>query len=312
MDKFLLRNYDNLFRTFYNRRPMLENVNILRANIQCEFLLKLADQYDTLAVVRTYVEHHLLQFQSSLWESVAVLTHWYLHVSCMLRSKVIFKEALIHLVGIWYIFQEKPQSQFDIPESILDTAQRKVHELEENVSRVESQLFRLSLTTVQGEDVTPANDYLGWLVVSLFRQWLATSIKSQTGPARNSESESGDGRDSDDKNDIPPNLSICRVFRDIGSKSPSAYLDHHDCEEFLALNSQLYTRKNLADFERRMTELKFWARDLVRPLLRNNLELDVAKFNDSDIVRQDLTYFTCSTIEDSEFPWPLEPYIHYN
>ncbi|KAG5978572.1 hypothetical protein E4U56_000007 [Claviceps arundinis] len=290
MDKFLLRNYDNLFRTFYNRRPMLENVNILRANIQCEFLLKLADQYDALAVVRTYVEHHLLQFQSSLWESVAVLTHWYLHDSCMLRSKVIFKEALIHLVGIWYIFQEKPQSQFDIPESILDTAQRKVHELEENVSRVESQLFRLSLTTVQGEDVTPANDYLGWLV-------------------RN---ESGDGRDSDDKNDIPPNLSICRVFRDIGSKSPSAYLDHHDCEEFLALNSQLYTRKNLADFERRMTELKFWARDLVRPLLPNNLELDVAKFNDSDIPRQDLTYFTCSTIEDSEFPWPLEPYIHYN
>ncbi|KAG6187725.1 hypothetical protein E4U36_007647 [Claviceps purpurea] len=305
-DKFLLRNYDNFFRTFYNIRPMLVDADVYKAYDQCESLLNLADQYDALAVVRPCVEHHLLQFQSSLWESVAILTRSYLQFSCKLRSKVIFKEALIHIVGIWYLFQERPE--FEIPDSVLDTAERKVHELEENVSRVESQLFRLNLTTEQGEHVTPTNDHLGWLAVSLFRQWLADSTKPQI-----SESEGGDNHHSDDNNEYKtPPYSICRIFREIGSESPSNFLEHYGYEEFLALNPQLHTRENLVYFESRMADLRHLARRLVHPLLRSSLELDVDKFNASGLMRYELVYFTCSTIEDDEIPWPLEPYIPYN
>ncbi|KAG5948487.1 hypothetical protein E4U60_001635 [Claviceps pazoutovae] len=128
-DKFLLRNYDNLFRIFYNCRPMLVDADVDRAFHQCKSLLELADQYDALAVVRPYVEHHLLQFQSTLWKEIAIDARGYLQFSCMLRSKVIFKEALIHIVGIWYLFQERPE--FEIPDPVLDTAERKVHELED-------------------------------------------------------------------------------------------------------------------------------------------------------------------------------------
>ncbi|KAG5948489.1 hypothetical protein E4U60_001637 [Claviceps pazoutovae] len=315
-DKVLLRNYDNLFRIFYNCGPMLDNVDIDRATKECNFVLRLADQYDALAVVRPCVEHHLLQFQSTLWKEIAFDARGYLKLSYLARSKVIFKEALVHAVGSWCLFQYRPD--IDVPDFVLDIVEGKMHELQENISRVEDQLFRLSLTTEQGERVTPANDYLGWLVVSLFRQWLANNMKPQKSSAFNNESERDDGHHGDDNNIIIPSIvpsivpsifDTCRVYRILGSDSPSAFLGHKECEAFLTLIPQLCTPENLESFEKRMADLKAQARDLVRPLLHNNLELDVASANFS--YEDEPFYFMCTTVEDDDIPWPLDPYVSF-
>ncbi|KAG6227467.1 hypothetical protein E4U25_007855 [Claviceps purpurea] len=313
-DKALLRNYDNLFRIFYNCRPILENDDVLCARIECNFVLRLADQYDALAVVRPCVEHVLLQFQSRLWVSVARFSRNYLEFGYLARSKAIFKEALIHTVGKWYLcIPERPD--LDVPDFVLDIAEDKVYELQEKVSRVEGQLFRLSLTTEQGESVRPSNDYLGWLVVSLFRQWLAEKTKPRIWPAcynnesESDESESDKSHHSDEKNVIIPPIDIYYVYGMLGSDSPSAFLDHNDCEAFLALHTQLHTPENLVRFEKRMADLKAMARDLVRPLLHNSLEIDVASPNNSEETMYKPYYFTCTTVEDDDIPWPLDPYI---
>ncbi|KAG6191566.1 hypothetical protein E4U27_004441 [Claviceps purpurea] len=309
-DQVVLRNYDNLFRIIYNCRPMLDNVDTFRACMQCELLLKLADQYDALAVVGPCVEHHMLQFQSRLWKAMAKDVRGYFELGYLTRSKVIFKEALIHVVGRWYLSQKRPD--LDVPDFVLDIAEDKVCKLQEKASRVEYQLFRLSLTTEQGKRVRPAQDYLDWLVVSLFREWLADNTKPRILPAFTieSESESDNGHHSDDNIQyIPPTYSICQVYRDLGSDSPSAFLDHKDCEAFLALSPQLYTPENLDRFQKRMADLKALARDLVRPLLHNSLELDVDSPNVSYENFDKPFYFTCTTVEDDDIPWPLEPYI---
>ncbi|KAG5946322.1 hypothetical protein E4U59_004047 [Claviceps monticola] len=173
-------------------------------------------------------------------------------------------------------------------------------------------LFRIfyNCRPMLGEHVTSTKDYLGWLAVSLFRQWLAARTKPQI------ESEGGDNHHSDDNNEYneykTPPYSICRIFRNLGSHYPSTFLDHHDYEKFLALNPQLHTRENLVYFESRMADLKRLVLRLVYPLLCSNLELDVDKFNASGVMRHELIYFTCSTIEDDEIPWPLEPYIPFD
>ncbi|KAG6088312.1 hypothetical protein E4U31_007846 [Claviceps sp. LM219 group G6] len=306
-DKILLRNYDNLFRIFYHYRPMLENVDTSVAYAQCEYLLKLADQYDALAVVSPCVEYHLLQSQSKLWKHVARIPDSYLALSYQIRSKVIFKEALINVVGDWFLSQKRPH--LDVPNFVFDIAENKVHELQETVNRVEGQLFRLSLTTARGERVSPANDYMGWLAICLFRQWLADNTKAQPEPACNNETVSDNDHHSEvERLVVPPTFYICRVYRILGSDNPSAFLDHKDCEAFLALNPQLYTPENLDRFEKRMADLKALARELVGPLLRNSLELDVTKYNGPSEIFKPL-YFTCTTIEDDDIPWPLEPYI---
>ncbi|CCE27358.1 uncharacterized protein CPUR_00832 [Claviceps purpurea 20.1] len=307
-DEVVLRNYDNLFRIIYNCRPMLDNVDTFRACMQCELLLTLADQYDALTVVAPCVEHHMLQFQSRLWKEMAKDVRGYFELGYLARSKVIFKEALIHVVGRWYLSQKRPD--LDVPDFVLDIAEDKVCKLQEKASRVEYQLFRLSLTTEQGKRVRPAHDYLDWLVVSLFREWLADNTKPRILPAFTIESESNNGHHSDDNIQyIPPTYSICQVYRDLGSDSPSAFLDHKDCEAFLALSPQLYTPENLDRFQKRMADLKALARDLVRPLLHNSLELDVSSPNVSYKNFDKPFYFTCTTVEDDDIPWPLEPYI---
>ncbi|KAG6105673.1 hypothetical protein E4U14_005001 [Claviceps sp. LM454 group G7] len=294
-DNMLLRNYGNLFRIFYNYRPMLEDAKVLLAFRQCQSLLRLADQYDALAVVRPCVEHHLLQFQSRLWESVSTNSRGFLEFSYLARSKAIFKEALIHTVGIWYLcIPERPV--IDVPDFVLDIVEDKVYELQEKVSRVEGQLFRLSLTTEKGE------------------RWLADNTKPQMWSACNNnnndnESESDNSHHSDEVNALIPPIDIYYVYRKLGSDSPSAFLDHNDCEAFLALNPQLHTAENLVRFEKRVADLKALARELVRPLLHNNLELDVASPNISEESMNKPFYFTCNSVEDNDIPWPLDPYI---
>ncbi|KAG5925181.1 hypothetical protein E4U61_002295 [Claviceps capensis] len=305
-DKILLHYYDDLFRIFCNYRPMLDNADVYNAYIGCNFVLSLADQYDAIPVVRPCVEHHLLQFQPRLWREIARSARGCLELGYMAsikvsllarsvrgclelgylaRSKVILKEALIHIVGKWYLSQQRPD--IDVPNFVLDIAEDKVYELQEKVSRVEGQLFRLSLTTEQGEPVRPANDHIDWLVVSLFREWLADKTKPQIGPAFNNNNNNNNESESDNSHHGDEN-------------NPIRLLDHNDCEAFLALSPQLHTAENLVRFEKRMADLKALARDLVRPLLHNSLELDVVSPDLSEETLDKPFYFTCTTVEDDD------------
>ncbi|KAK8094396.1 hypothetical protein PG997_001081 [Apiospora hydei] len=156
---------------FYNYPPVMDGINIADAYVQCKSLLTLADQYDALAVCGPRVDHHLLQFQSRLWKQVAKYPVSYLRLGYLSRSKIIFQEALIHVVGQWPAGERSIRSAF--PEVVLDIIEDKVDELEETIARIEGRLFRLNLTNSRGERVTPSTSYLDWLAVSFFRQWLA-------------------------------------------------------------------------------------------------------------------------------------------
>ncbi|KAL6860966.1 hypothetical protein J3F83DRAFT_763102 [Trichoderma novae-zelandiae] len=308
-DEDLLRDYDNLFRVFYNYPPVLDTINVADAYVQCKSLLTLADQYDALPVIGPRVDHHLLQFQSRLWKQIAKYPISYLRLGYLARSKVIFQEALIHVVGQWPAGERSLRAT--MPDIVLDIIEDKVDELEETVSRVEGRLFRLNLTTSRGDRVSPNNGYLDWLATSLFRQWIADNTTPQPPPEFHRRPGSRDARPADPPPPPPPPASasapplgsVGRAYRTLGSGNPDTFLGHDECKKFLKLTPEFYSRENLRRFEKRMDELKAMARSVVRPLMNSGLELDLSG---SSRVADSIGYLTCTEVGNRDLPWTVD------
>lgn len=317
----IFRTYDNLFRIFYQYPPSLDAVNIANAYVECKSLLQVADMYDALEVVGPRVDHHLLRFQGRLWKQIAKYPPSYLKLGYLARSKVIFAEALIHVVGQWPAAHAQLRGQ--VPQSVIDLIEDKADELEETKARIEAKLWRLTLTTSRGERVAPQNSWLDWLVISFWRQWFAENttplpvgILKDSSSTRNTQSrDGGAGRHSrapsssrsasgapsaantSSRPSAPqPLMSIGRIYRLI-NQGGSAYLGHDDMKKLLkSAGSDMYNRDNVKRAERRMEELKNLARDAVQPLMRNFLELDPR-----DLVS--VGYLTCTRVEERDWPW---------
>lgn len=318
----LIRDYDNLFRIFYNFPPILNSVNIATAYSECKALLGLADMYDALGVVGSRVDHHLLRFSSRLFKQIAKYPPSYLKLGYLAHSRVIFTEALIHVVGQWPAAQAQlcNGSFSPLPDAVLDLIEDKVDDLEDLKARVDAKLFRLTLTTSRGERVSPSNAYLDWLAVSLFRQWFVENTTPPPAPIlknTSSTGQSGSASSGAVRHAAAMPSSAGRVYRLIGSSSPEAYLPHEELKRFLKLRApssseSLYTRDNFKRFERKMDEIKRLAREVVKPLMRNFLELDLKGSDNNggsggsgvgDGGIGGLPYLTCTKIEEAELPW---------
>lgn len=333
----LIRDYDNLFRLFYNYPPVLNSVNIASAYTECKSLLALADMYDALSVTGPRVDHHLLGFGSRLFKQIAKYPPSYLKLGYLARSRVIFTEALIHVVGQWptALPHLRNGSYTPVPTSVLDLIEDKVEDLEDLKARVESKLFRLTLTTSRGERVNPNNAYLDWLAVSLFRQWLVDSTTPPPAPILKSSNNTNSASHSSRSPRAPSQRSQASgsltlgtppttvsssvpvppasIYRLIGSPSTQAYLPHDELKRFLKVHPTsssdcLYTRDVLKRFERKMDEIKRLAREIVKPLLRNFLELDLkggelGSYRIGDAVINGPPYLTCTRVKDEDLPW---------
>ncbi|KAI1930821.1 hypothetical protein LOZ58_001074 [Ophidiomyces ophidiicola] len=339
----IVRDYDNLFRIFYNHPPALNAVNIASAYAECKSLLHVADMYDALPVVGPRVDHHLLRFSSRLYKQIAKYPPSYLKLGYLARSRVIFAEALIHVVGQWpaALPHLGPNSYSPLPDAVLDLIEDKVDDLEDLIARTEGKLFRLTLTTSRGERVSPNNAYLDWLAVSLFRQFLVENTtpppapilknSSSSQPARNIHSagsngttSAGTGTSNSNSNSASrstpttattatststsaPSFSIGRTYRLLGSSNPQAYLSHDELKRFLKMHPSsvsLYSRDSFKRFERKMDEIKRLAREIVKPLMRNFLELDLRGGDDEPASHGALLpYLTCTRVEPVDFPW---------
>ena len=302
----LLTDYDNLFRIFYNYTPSLDSINIATTYLQCKSLLSLADMYDALEVVGPRIDHHLLQFQSRLWKQIAKYPPSYLKLGYLARSKVIFSEALIHVVGQWPVGSR--QLSHSVPEAVLDLIEDKVDELTEKKAKVEAQLFRITLLTSRGERVSPSNAYTDWLALSLWRQYLS----DQTSPLPSvppkppiTASSSTRHRAAAPQPQVQPppqsqtSMPPSTFYRALFTAGQS-YLAHDECKKFIRLaplpDKEISTREVLKRFERKMDEIKAQAREIVRSLMRSFLELDVSGGGG-------LGYLTCTRVEDTEWPW---------
>ncbi|KAL8820071.1 MAG: hypothetical protein Q9191_007593 [Dirinaria sp. TL-2023a] len=315
-DSSILQDYDNLLRIFYNHAPVLDSLNIATTYLQCKSLLHLADMYDALEVVGPRIDHHLLQFQSRLWKQIAKYPPSYLKLGYLARSKAIFQEALCHVVGQWPS-GSRQLSHNSVPEAVLDLIEDKVDELADSKAEVEMRLWRLNLFNSRGERVGPANAYVDWLALSFFRQYLGENL-CPSPPRPAAAPAPPNGQSSNRRRGPPPQQQQPTSTPSSPSSSPTSsfyrnlfaggqsYLPHEECKKFIRLapvpdrESSSSTREILKRFERKLDELKGLAREVVRPLMRSCLELELGGSSSS---AAGLGYLTCTRIDEEDFPW---------
>lgn len=310
-DDEIFRTYDNLFRIFYHYPPQLDSVNIAQAYVESKSLLQFADMYDALEVVGQRIDHHLLRFHGRLWKQIAKYPPSYLKLGYLAKSRAIFAEAIVHVVGQWPAGKHQLQGQ--VPQAVMELIEDKVDELEEVKARVEGKLWRLTLTTSRGERVAPANAWVDWQMMSLWRQWFAENTTPLPAsilkpPGSSSSHRRGSSRDSRNgptprassnalttisaRQGPPPPVNTGRIFRLIGSAG-SNYLGHDEVKRFLKNSPELYHRDTIRRAERRLEELKHLASDAVKPLMRNFLELDPREAG--------MAYLVCTKMEDRDW-----------
>ncbi|KAI5291068.1 hypothetical protein KEM54_006458 [Ascosphaera aggregata] len=313
-----LRDYDNLFRIFYNYPPSLNSENISTAYQECKSLLNLADMYDALPAVAPRVDHHLLRFSSRLFKHISEHPLSYLKLGYLAKSKVIFCEAMIHLVGQWPE-AKLPSHRIKLPAQVLDLISLKVGDLGDAMVRTENRLLSLTLSTSLPKP-GDARASIEFLAESVFRQWLINSLRpsspcemgkegSKPAPSHlDINSEESSSRPPQDNMMTPDFSSSGRTFRLIAANGPDTYLGRKDLKQFIkhfaskSSSSQgvLYTRENAHYFEQHVDKLKREARAIVTPLTRSHLEMDASLGNQGGSV---WPYLTCTVIEDSELPW---------
>ena len=281
--------YATLFGIMYNHSPALDAESLPDAYVQSKTLLRLAAQYKALDIVRPRVEHHLLHFNRALYKNIARYPPSYLRLGHLLRSRKIFGEALIHIVGQWPVHEKY---LLDYDERIRDLIEDKNDELTEARNKVDARLFRVSLAGRGGEKVGPSM-FLDWMAVCLFRDWLAgqTPLPPKSSILKPSTTTSARQQAGDRKRSDP---AIPGQAYRLMVQGGDAYLSRGELKEFLKYQAprELYSREGLKKLERRMDEIKVAAREHVRGLCKNSLEGS-----------EQVEYLVCTKLEERDLEW---------
>ncbi|KAI9878391.1 MAG: hypothetical protein M1830_001021 [Pleopsidium flavum] len=262
--------HNNLFRIYYNHTPDISTTNIDTALDQCEALVKVAEMYGSLYVVRPYLGNICSQYRHTLFVAIWKDPPRWLNLSIPLQSASIFSEALIHLAGCWPKWPWPTSLQTISPEVLqLVTAKAKtLCDLRSNVDR------EILQNTIAQNDrhVTLTESYETWFVVQLFRDWF---------------------------------LDRQNLYRKIGKPHYGTFyrLMRKGGDSYLPADKQLemlmgLDRGRLGMWEEVGEDLKLlkeFAQGAVVQLCKNGLMLDVEEAG--------IQYLTCLDVGAEDFPW---------
>ena len=270
--------HHNLFLIFYDSSPELDNNDVNNAFDQIEHIVRLAKLYCCIDALRHCLINHIFQrFGHELCKAILDNPPRWLLLSIDLSCAPIFKQAMVHLVGMYphYPWIAYPPSK--IPPCVLSLIRDKVDELRILRASINEELFASSIS-IQGKSLTFTENFekpgFGtWFVVQIWQDWLRESIWKHTAA----------------KHDMG---TMYRLL----AKGGSAYLDHRDVyDRLIADKCNKDSSWDKEDVEDDLNIMKDFARKKVKDLVVNNSMLDVEESG--------IQHLTCTHIRNDELPW---------
>lgn len=287
----------SLLRVAYDKVPIISHTDMELALFQTENLVAAAKFYKALEAVVVPIRCSLAQGGHLLFQCIALEPVRWLNVSIDLRDKIIFQEAVIHLVGTFSDADNFNRKLFSgVPGNIVDLIYRKVVELDRGVFRVNELLMSSSIyepeIRARLDDGENKSSFGVNIAVHYWREWFIRNLaEARTRPRHPEE----------------PNIQskLGMLYRAISAGDN--YLLESGMMDLLR-RLQLPRQQNADQTEvfpgwdtaaDDLTLMKAYASRMVRKICCNRSMLDPAEAG--------FTYLTCTSIYPGEFPWAGAP-----
>lgn len=274
--------YDQLFRAFYHIRPRFDDSSLSTVLYDSVGLVDVAEAVGSIEAISETVDIALMRQGVILFQSIAVNPSSWSDLAFRIGSPVIFKEAIIHLVGQW--LSMSTEGKFRLRAEVANICERKFVELQSKKKAIEIRILSHYPAALKPPaDTRPnrplyATDIYMWISLSLFRQWFGQAMCEERG--RN-------GKDGG-----------AHLYRQLGTGGYS-YLDRHAMGRFHEHFPM--TPKGVSCLELSISNLKEQIKPFVQDLLVNNSQLDIEK--------EPVPYLTCCEVKKADLPWEKTTHV---
>jgi hypothetical protein len=278
--------YETILYAFYNKEITIDDIDMTVALSDCYHLLEISDYLGCTSLISKPVEVALFKHGQNLFQAIRGSPHAWIEMAYRVRSELIFKECIIHLVGDW----RNLGARTDVTEAIRDVPGVRgliekyrralvdqARDLETKVLTHYPQAMRLPSEELPIKREAYARDILVWMALTFFRQWVSQRLLV------------GRGRDAPDGG--------YELYTLLGAGG-DRYMDKTVVNQFHTHFPM--TKKAMNVLENHLFEIKNCIRQVVTDsaILRSHCQLDVHRFP--------IKHMTCTVFDREDFPWLKE------
>jgi hypothetical protein len=279
-------NYESIFYAFYNKELLVDDTDMSAALADCYQLLQISDYLGCTSLISKPIEVALVKHGQDLHRAIQSSPHVWIDLAHRIRSELIFKECMIHLVGNWKNLKGR-QHVTEVLRDVngLRALIEKYHRqlltacknLELGVMSLYPGDMRLPVNDLPIKREAYAKDILVWMALTFFRHWIGQRLIMEKG--RHS-----------------PDCGY-ELYKQIGTAGES-YMDKSVINQFHTKFPM--TKKAMNVLENHLLEIKECMKGVVdqHKILKSNCQLDVHRFP--------VPYLTCTEFKRVDLPWLRE------
>jgi hypothetical protein len=278
--------YEALFYAFYNKEITIDDTDMSAALSDCYQLLQISDYLGCTRLISKPIEVALLKHGQDLFRSIQSSSYLWVEMAYRIRSEMIFKECMIHLVGNWKVIKIRPRITERLREipglrGLIEKYHRALIAQCKNLELGVMSLYPGGMKT-PAEDLpikreAYAKDILVWMALTFFRHWIGQRLILEKGR----------------------HALDCgyELYKAIGTAGES-YMDKSVINQFHTKFPM--TKKAMNVLENHLLEIKECMKGVVdqHQILKSNTQLDVNRFP--------VNYLTCIDFQSKDFPWMKE------
>lgn len=241
------------------------------------------DKSAQVNVITKPIEATLLATGQTVHISISNSPIAWLDYAYRVRSRILFREALIHAAGQYHMDNVSPHLS-NIEPVVHDLLKKKADQLKEAMKQAIRRVLTYYPTHIQREKTTGradkdsigrasyANDIMTWIALVVLRHFFAQNVaEDQTHHAKD----------------------VGKEMVDYIMEGGDKYLAKPDLEDF----HRFFPMSGKADnvLESKISDMKEYIKRFVRDLTKNESHLD--------LVRTPVKHFTCTVVGANDYPW---------